>query len=88
MQNLPQTKIETLKLSDLLNIADFKAWIRKHINIYNEKEIPGEHITLFLDYIEKLVEEPDFKHDRGVWFEVIKDLKDRVAKHDRFEERH
>ena len=88
MQNTPQTKMQNISLEDLLNMTKFKEWIRNHINIYNKKEIPANHIFSFIDYIEKEVEAPDFKYDRSSWLDALNSLKETVSKNDRFKKRH
>jgi len=79
-------KIRELKLSDLINITAFEAWARKHINIYNEKEVPDEHLNIFLQYIEDQVRKENFPYDRLVWFKTIERLKGRLIKHEQFKE--
>jgi hypothetical protein len=88
MQNTSKTNIKDISLSDLLNPASFESWIKKHINIYNDKEIPVNHLISFIEYIEKQVEAPEFEHDRGAWFDTLTNLKDAVSKNDKFKKRH
>jgi len=88
MQNTPTSDFKDLSLSDLVDQAKFELWIRKHINIYSEKEIPANHLISFTEYIEKKVQEPDFPYDRNNWLNTLNKLKEAIPKNDSFRERH
>jgi hypothetical protein len=88
MPNTQTANLKNISLTDLIDPATFEAWVRKHINIYNEKEIPVNHLTSFVEYIEKEVESTEFQHDRSAWFDTLTKLKDSISKNDNFKKRH
>lgn len=88
MQSTPTSNLKDITLSDLVDPAKFELWVREHINIYNEKEIPANHLISFIEYIEKEVEDTSFPYDRSAWLDTLTKLKDAVTKNDSFKERH
>lgn len=88
MQSTQTNSLKDIALSDLVDPSKFEAWVREHINIYNEKRIPANHLISFVEYIEKEVEDTSFPHDRSAWLDTLTKLKDAIVKNDNFESRH
>tara|TARA_R110002110_G_scaffold25015_4_gene93013 strand:+ start:153 stop:416 length:264 start_codon:yes stop_codon:yes gene_type:complete len=69
------SRTDQLRLSDLVNKPAFEKWLKANIGIYNNKDIPMDHISLFLEYIEEAITRPDFPHDRAIWLKVMRNVK-------------
>lgn len=77
-----------LSLKDIISISNLKIWMKNNINIYNDKEIPDEHINIIMNYIEELTKKGDFSHDRLIWFNAINSARKQQEEYEGFKKRH
>ncbi len=80
--------MKIIKLSDIISLPNLKLWIKKHINIYDNKEIPSEHLKVIIDYLEERVKGDDFPHEKMLWFGALNRLKSERESYEQFKKRH
>lgn len=73
-----EIRFSKLNAEDLASPESFRIWIKKNLkNVYLNKEIPNEHLLIFLGYVNTLIFN-DRSLDRNSWLSLIRDMESRL----------
>jgi hypothetical protein len=72
-----QNRIAQLKHEDLVSGVSLKNWLKENLHAYTNKDVPDEHLLIYVDYIEGKVREND-SIDKRIWLKTIGELKERI----------
>jgi len=82
-----QNQFDILKPINIQSIQAFRGWIKEKMpHLYPGKEIPEEHLLIFLGYVKNKVEEAR-EIDRAFWLSLIRGLESKINSIKRVEEK-
>jgi len=75
MQN---NRFQKLELSDIRSVNSFRIWIKNSLgNIYANKEVPNEHLLIYLNYVEEVVNNKE-NIDKVLWLKQLRKLESDI----------
>jgi hypothetical protein len=67
-----------LNPSDLVTVEAFRTWIKESLpNLYFQKEIPYQHLLIYLEYIRELIS-VNKELDSAFWNQITRDLESNI----------
>ena len=72
-----QNRLSRIQHEDIISSAAFKNWLKSNMSVYVNKEIPNEHLLIYLDYVEERIRENN-KIDRAAWLHTAKELREKI----------